>query len=63
MLFLGAFGWFSLFATPTPLLMYESAVLVRAAALAGLAWWGARARRLMPSGSLQEQGQFTEDSS
>lgn len=61
MVFFGAFTWFSLFGSPTPQWMYESAVLVRAGALVGLAWWAGRARRLFSGDSLQERYQFTED--
>jgi uncharacterized membrane protein len=63
MVFLGAFAWFSLFGMPTPEWMHESAVFLRAGALAGLAWWAARARRVCPMDPLQERDQFTEDSS
>jgi uncharacterized membrane protein len=54
MVFLGFFAWFSLFDSPTPQPMYETAVWLRAGALAGLVWWAARARRLCPSDPLQK---------
>jgi uncharacterized membrane protein len=62
MVFVSAFAWFSLFAVPSPQWIYESAVLLRAAALAGLAWWASRATRLLAADPLQERDQFTEDS-
>jgi hypothetical protein len=48
--FVSGFRWYLVFDSPAPAWkgIYEAAILVRAAVLAGIAWWAARAVRVMP---------------
>ncbi len=48
--FVSGFRWYLVFSSPAPAWkgVYEGMILIRAAVLVGIAWWAARAVRVMP---------------